>query len=82
MFCSGYLCGAAIGRDDFDWLPLWRRATLIMNVLRDAANLEILRDQTTELAKDLGTTCLPRNPSSRVSMNLRVRLLEESTGLT
>jgi len=58
-------------------LPLWRRATPDHEVLRDAANLEILRDQTTELAKDLGNDLLTQESFKQGEHELRVRLLEE-----
>ncbi len=58
-------------------LPLWRKTRANNEVLRNAANLEILRDQTTELAKDLGNDLLTQESFEQGQHELQVRLLDE-----
>ncbi|HUW25013.1 MAG TPA: c-type cytochrome biogenesis protein CcmI [Gallionella sp.] len=64
-------------------LPLWRGAGKgnIDNgndeVLRDAANLEILRDQSTELEADLRNGLLTQEAYEQGKRELQARLLEE-----
>lgn len=57
--------------------PLWRASAGNNNVLRDAANLEILRDQATELESDLGNSLLSKESFEQGRRELQVRLLEE-----
>src|SRR3990170_81437 len=69
-------------------LPLWRGAgndntdNNNNEVLRDAANLEILRDQSAELEADLRNGLLTRDAYEQGKRELQARLLEEvkSTG--
>jgi len=62
-------------------LPLWRSASNDNNdhneVLRDAANLEILRDQSTELEADLRDGLLAQDAYEQGKRELQVRLLDE-----
>lgn len=64
-------------------LPLWRGAgndNIDKNnneVLRDAANLEILRDQSAELEADLRNDLLTRDAYEQGKRELQARLLEE-----
>ncbi len=73
IICAALLLAAAtvIG------LPLWRKTRLGNEVLRDAANLEILRDQTAEMAKDLGNDLLTQESFEQGQHELQVRLLDE-----
>src|SRR3990167_4198088 len=67
-------------------LPLWRsggnNAGNDNAVLRDAANLEILRDQSAELEADLRNGLLTQDAYEQGKRELQARLLEEvkSTG--
>ena len=63
-------------------LPLWRKAAPANDVLRDAANLGILRDQSAELDEDLGNGLLTTEAYEQGKKELQVRLVEEvkSTG--
>lgn len=65
-------------------LPLWRSAASDNGVLRDAANLGILRDQSTELEEDLRNGLLTRDAYEQGKRELQVRLIEEvkTTGRT
>jgi cytochrome c-type biogenesis protein CcmH len=65
-------------------LPLWRSAASDNDVLRDAANLGILRDQSTELEEDLRNGLLTRDAYEQGKRELQVRLIEEvkTTGRT
>lgn len=64
-------------------LPLWRSADKDSTgknddeVLRDAANLEILRDQSTELDADLRNGLLTQDAYEQGKRELQARLLEE-----
>lgn len=58
-------------------LPLLRRKTTDNDVLRDAANLEILRDQAGELEADLNNSLLTREAYEQGRRELQVRLLDE-----
>jgi cytochrome c-type biogenesis protein CcmH len=57
--------------------PLWRSSPSNNNVIRDAANLEILRDQATELESDLGNSLLSEESFEQGRRELQVRLIEE-----
>jgi cytochrome c-type biogenesis protein CcmH len=65
-------------------LPLWRSAASDNDVVRDAANLGILRDQSTELEEDLKNGLLTQEAYEQGKRELQVRLIEEvkSTGQT
>ncbi len=58
-------------------LPLWRSAATGKDVLRDAANLGILRDQSTELEEDLKNGLLTQEAYEQGKRELQVRLIEE-----
>lgn len=58
-------------------LPLWRATANNNDVLRDAANLEILRDQAAEMEKDLQNGLLTQEAFEQGKRELQARLLEE-----
>lgn len=58
-------------------LPLWRASAKNNDVLRDAANLEILRDQSAELEADLRNGLLTQEAFEQGKRELQARLLEE-----
>jgi cytochrome c-type biogenesis protein CcmH len=58
-------------------LPLWRATANNNDVLRDAANLEILRDQAAEMEKDLQNGLLTQVAYEQGKLELQARLLEE-----
>ncbi|MDH4215669.1 MAG: c-type cytochrome biogenesis protein CcmI [Gallionella sp.] len=58
-------------------LPLWRNTSNKNDVLRDAANLEILRDQSAELDADLRNGLLTQDAYEQGKRELQARLLEE-----
>lgn len=58
-------------------LPLWRNTSNRNDVLRDEANLEILRDQSAELESDLHNGLLTQEGYEQGMRELRARLLEE-----
>lgn len=58
-------------------LPLWRSTGKNNEVLRDAANLEILRHQSAELEADLHNGLLTQDAYEQGKRELQVRLLEE-----
>lgn len=58
-------------------LPLWRSTGKNNDVLRDAANLEILRDQSAELENDLRNGLLTQEAYEQGKHELQARLLEE-----
>ena len=58
-------------------LPLWRKTVVSNEVLRDAANLEILRDQSVEMKADLEHGLLNQESYEQGQRELQVRLLEE-----
>jgi cytochrome c-type biogenesis protein CcmH len=58
-------------------LPLWRKSSSDNDVLRDAANLDILRDQATELEVDLHNGLLTQEAYDQGRSELQSRLLEE-----
>ncbi|MDO8208119.1 MAG: c-type cytochrome biogenesis protein CcmI [Gallionella sp.] len=57
--------------------PLWRKKAANNDVLRDAANLAILRDQATELEADLNNSLLTQESFEQGRRELQVRLLDE-----
>lgn len=57
--------------------PLWRQSGKNNDVLRDAANLEILRDQASELEADLNNQLLTQEAFEQGRRELQVRLLDE-----
>lgn len=57
--------------------PLWRKSAANNDVLRDAANLEILRDQAAELEADLNNSLLTQDAFEQGRRELQVRLLDE-----
>ena len=58
-------------------LPLWRKTGNHNDVLRDAANLEILRDQSSELEADLNNGLLTQDAYEQGKRELQARLLDE-----
>lgn len=58
-------------------LPLWRNTGKHNDVLRDAANLEILRDQSAELEADLRNDLLTQEAYEQGKRELQARLLDE-----
>ncbi|HXU93727.1 MAG TPA: c-type cytochrome biogenesis protein CcmI [Gallionella sp.] len=58
-------------------LPLWRASANNNDVLRDAANLEILRDQSAELETDLRNGLLSQEAFEQGKRELQARLVEE-----
>lgn len=58
-------------------LPLWRASAKNNDVLRDAANLEILRDQAAELEADLRNGLLNQEAFEQGKRELQARLVEE-----
>lgn len=58
-------------------LPLWRSSGGNDEIQRDAANLEILRDQSTELEADLRDGLLTQDAYEQGKRELQARLLEE-----
>ncbi len=57
--------------------PLWRKSAKTNDVLRDAANLEILRDQASELEADLRNNLLTEEAFDQGRRELQVRLIDE-----
>lgn len=58
-------------------LPLWRRSTASNTVLRNAANLEIFRDQIAEMDADLYNGLLTQELYDQGKRELQARLLDE-----
>jgi len=58
-------------------VPLWRKSASNNDVLRDAANLGILRDQSQELEVDLRNGLLTQEAYEQGKSELQSRLLEE-----
>ncbi len=58
-------------------LPLWRRSTPANTVLHNAANLEIFRDQITEMDNDLKNGLLTQELYDQGKRELQARLLDE-----
>jgi cytochrome c-type biogenesis protein CcmH len=74
VLCAALLLVAAL----FVALPLWRsKASSDNEVLRDVANLEILRDQATELEVDLRDGLLTQEAYEQGNKELQSRLIEE-----
>jgi cytochrome c-type biogenesis protein CcmH len=73
VLCAALLLVAAL----FVALPLWRKASSDNDVLRDAANLGILRDQATELEVDLRNGLLTQDAYEQGKNELQSRLIEE-----
>lgn len=61
----------------FLMVPLWRSTSKSNDVLRDAANLEILRDQSAELEADLRNGLLTQEAYEQGKLELQKRLLDE-----
>jgi cytochrome c-type biogenesis protein CcmH len=57
--------------------PLWRKSSYNNDVLRDAANLGILRDQSSELEVDLQNGLLTQDAYEQGKRELQGRLLDE-----
>jgi cytochrome c-type biogenesis protein CcmH len=73
ILCSVLLVAAL----SFVVWPLWRKSAKSNAVLRDAANLEILRDQSVELDADLKNSLLSQESYEQGRHELQVRLIEE-----
>ncbi|TAN71633.1 MAG: c-type cytochrome biogenesis protein CcmI [Gallionella sp.] len=73
IICAALLIVALL----FVVLPLWRKTGKNNDVLRDAANLEILRDQSAELDADLRNGMLTQDAYEQGKRELQARLLEE-----
>lgn len=73
IICAAMLLAAML----FVALPLWRNAASNNDVLRDAANLGILRDQSAELEVDLRNGLLTQDAYEQGKRELQVRLMEE-----
>ena len=58
-------------------LPLWRNSTRNNDVLRDAANLDILRDQVTEMDVDLSNGLLTQELYDQGKNEIKARLVNE-----
>ena len=58
-------------------VPLWRKSSSSNDVLRDTANLGILRDQSLELEVDLRNGLLTQEAYEQGKSELQTRLLEE-----
>ncbi|MCX7192394.1 MAG: c-type cytochrome biogenesis protein CcmI [Proteobacteria bacterium] len=72
------ICGALLlAALPFVVWPLWRKTAANNDVLRDAANLEILRDQAGELEADLNNSLLTQESFEQGHRELQVRLLDE-----
>lgn len=61
-------------------LPLWRSGTKNTTVLRDAANLDIFRDQMAEMDSDLRNGLLTAELYEQGKRELQARLLDEVKG--
>ncbi len=61
----------------FAVVPLWRKKSHSNEVLRDTANLEILRDQSTEMSADLAHGLLNEETFEQGQRELQSRLLDE-----
>ena len=73
ILCAALLLVAVL----FVALPLWRKASSDNDVLRDTANLGILRDQATELEVDLRNGLLTQEAYEQGKKELQSRLIEE-----
>ena len=57
--------------------PLWRKSAFNNDVLRDAANLGILRDQSSEMEVDLQNGLLTQDAYEQGKRELQGRLIDE-----
>jgi cytochrome c-type biogenesis protein CcmH len=73
ILCAALLLVAVL----FVALPLWRKASSDNEVLRDTSNLEILRDEASELEDDLRDGLLTREAYEQGKTELQSRLIEE-----
>ncbi len=73
IICAALLVIAVL----FVVLPLWRSTVKDNHVLRDAANLEIFRDQVAEMDVDLSNGLLTSELYEQGKRELQARLLEE-----
>jgi len=73
ILCAALLLVAIL----FVAVPLWRKSSSNNDVLRDAANLGILRDQSAELEVDLRNGLLTQEAYEQGTRELQARLLEE-----
>ncbi len=73
ILCAALLSVAVL----FAFIPLWRKNSHNNDVLRDAANLEILRDQSSEMSADLAHGLLSQDSYEQGQRELQARLLEE-----
>lgn len=73
LICAAILIVALL----FVAIPLWRGISKNNSVERDAANLEILRDQITEMDNDLKNGLLTPELHEQGKRELQARLLEE-----
>jgi cytochrome c-type biogenesis protein CcmH len=73
IICAGLLLIAIL----FVAIPLWRGTSKNNAVVRDAANLEILRDQIAEMDTDLKNGLLTPELHEQGRRELQARLLEE-----
>jgi cytochrome c-type biogenesis protein CcmH len=73
ILCAALLLVAVL----FVAVPLWRKASSSSDVLRDTANLGILRDQAAELEVDLRNGLLTQEAYEQGKSELQSRLIEE-----
>ena len=73
IICAALMIVATL----FVALPLWRGTSKNNSVVRDAANLEILRDQITEMDADLKNGLLTPELHEQGKRELQSRVLEE-----
>ncbi|MDR2195694.1 MAG: c-type cytochrome biogenesis protein CcmI [Gallionellaceae bacterium] len=73
IFCALLLVVALL----FVVLPLWRNRVKNNSVVRDAANLEIFRDQIAEMDADLRNGLLTQESYEQGKRELQARLLDE-----
>jgi cytochrome c-type biogenesis protein CcmH len=73
LLCAALLSVAVL----FAFVPLWRKSSHNNDVLRDAANLEILRDQSSEMSADLAHGLLNQDSYDQGQRELQARLLDE-----
>jgi cytochrome c-type biogenesis protein CcmH len=80
IFCAALLLLAML----FVVWPLWKKSGSSNEVLRDAANLGILRDQSSELEVDLKNGLLTQEAYEQGKRELQGRLIDEvkTTGLS
>ncbi|MGB7595973.1 MAG: c-type cytochrome biogenesis protein CcmI [Gallionella sp.] len=73
LLCAAMLLAAVL----FVALPLWRKSSADNEVIRDVANLDILRDQAKELEVDLHNGLLTQEAYDQGRRELESRLVEE-----